>query len=518
MTEIHSRCALHSVLTRFPPEPNGYLHLGHLKAMTFDFDLHSQDSNGACILRMDDTNPEAEKQEYVDSIIEDVLWLGYTPHKITYTSEYFKELYNFAIMLIKKDKAYTDKTDSDKIKDMRHNGIESVYRNMPVEYHLEEFQKMKSGFYKENEIVLRLKIDMRNDNHTLRDPVAYRVKYTPHYKTGTEWIIYPSYDYSHGLVDALENITYSYCTAEFYVRREQYYWPVKELGLVPAEVHEFGRLNVENNVLSKRKIIKLVEEQKVAGFDDPRLLTIKGLKKRGFTPAILKKVISACSLDRDAKNDSLMTVPFIHHCLRDVLDKVAKRAFAVIDPVELIIKQDESCSSYKPINCIHPNHPTNKDLGEHITELGNNVYIERTDFKEVDEKNYYRLAPEKTIRLKYADFVKYSSHTTNENSLIISCFNHVPENPKKIKGVIHWVSKHEAVPAKFELFESLFENDEFNPKSKITLNGYVERYVNHNLNEVFQFERLGFFKFDRMVDGIPVFIRVIELVDKFNTA
>ena len=233
-----------SVITRFPPEPNGYLHLGHLKAMMFDFNKHS---DCQCILRLDDTNPEAEKQHYVDAIIEDVKWLGLKPYKITYTSDYFDQLYIYAIELIKKNKAYVDLSSGIEIKEKRRAGIESIYRNYPIDWQLEQFEKMNNGEYSEDTAVLRLKIDMQNNNHTLRDPIAYRIKNAPHYRTSNKWKIYPSYDYSHGLVDSLENITYSYCIMEFYIRRDQYYWPVKELGLHCAEVEEFGRLNVENN-------------------------------------------------------------------------------------------------------------------------------------------------------------------------------------------------------------------------------------------------------------------------------
>jgi glutaminyl-tRNA synthetase len=501
------------IITRFPPEPNGYLHLGHLKAMSFDFDLHHQ---GKCILRLDDTNPEAEKQEYVDSIIEDVKWLGFNPWKITYTSDYFQQLYDFAIELIKKDKAYVDFSNTELIKEERHKGIESKYRNYPTDFHLAEFNNMKNGIYKESEAVLRLKIDMQNLNHTLRDPIAYRIKFTPHFRTGSSWVIYPSYDYSHGLVDALEYITYSYCTMEFYVRREQYYWPVIQLGLIPAEVHEFGRLNVDNNVLSKRKIIKLIEDKYVDSFDDPRLLTVKGLRRRGFTPDILKKIISTCVTKIMQRSDMTMSQGFIQHCLREVLDVTAKRAFAVLDPIHININDlttDKLCQ--------HPNHPINKELGDHITLLSSDIYIESSDFKEIDEKNYYRLAPGKTVRLKYADFIQYESHKklddlSGTSPIKINTSNIIPPNPKKIKGVIHWVSHKGAVPAKFELFNQLIVDDKYNPESKIIMNGYIENFVAEHLEEIFQFERLGYFKFDRMENDVPIFIRVIELVDKYN--
>lgn len=493
------------IITRFPPEPNGYLHLGHLKAMTYDFNKHP---NCKCILRLDDTNPESEKQEFKDSIIEDVLWLGFTPWKITHTSDYFEQLYNFAIDLIKMDKAYVDFSSPDEIKSMRHDGIESIYRSKTIEWNLEEFKKMSDGHYSENTAVLRLKIDMKNTNHTLRDPIAYRIKFAPHYRTGEKYKIYPSYDYSHGIIDSLENITYSYCTMEFYVRREQYYWTVDQLGLKRAIVHEFGRLNVENNVMSKRKIIELVKNKSVNNFDDPRLLTIRGLKRRGFTPDILQSIISNCSIER---HDMTMSTDLLDHYLREYLDKNAYRVFAVCDPIKLTI-----CDYGDNRECEHPNHPTDKSLGSHKTILSKNIYIENTDFRELDDKDYFRLAPNKTVRLRYADFIKYESHEIKDNNIIISAKNNTPDNPKKIKGIIHWLSDKGSVPARFELFNELYIDGKYNPSSKTVKNGYVESYVMDNLDKMFQFERIGFFKFDRYEDDIPVFIRIVGLVDKYN--
>ena len=350
--------------------------------MRFDFDLH-KGLNDYCILRMDDTNPEAEKQEYVDAIIEDVSWLGYKFKKLTYTSDYFDDLYKFAVILIKNSYAYVDFTSADKIKEMRHNGIESEYRSKSSEFHLNEFEKMKLGYYKENEAVLRLKIDMKNDNHSLRDPIAYRIKYTPHYRTGTKYCIYPSYDYSHGIVDALEEISHSYCTTEFLIRREQYYWPVfklKELGisLNEAIVIEFGRLNIEGVELSKRKIVPLVQNKKITGFDDPRLYTIRGLRRRGFTPEIIKNITSRVNMDR---NESLISKSLIDYELRNYLDKISPRAFAVMEPLKVIV---DDISADKNIECIHPNHPLNKEIGCHNTILSRDLFIENSDFRSED--------------------------------------------------------------------------------------------------------------------------------------
>ena len=448
-----------SIITRFPPEPNGYLHLGHLKAMMFDFSLHP---NCQCILRLDDTNPETERKEYVESIIEDVKWLGYSPWKVTYTSDYFDQLYNYAIDLIKNNKAYVDFSSPDEVKAMRHEGIESIYRSYKPEWHLEQFEKMQKGEFSEDGAVLRLKIDMQNNNHTLRDPIAYRIKNSPHYRTGNKWKVYPSYDYSHGIVDALEEITYSYCTMEFYVRREQYFWPVLALGLKAAEVVEFGRLNMANNVLSKRKIIALVKDGLVDGFEDPRLLTIRGLRRRGFTPQILKNVIEHCSMER---HDTNLEKSLVDYHLRENLNKLSERVFAVIDPIAVnIIDQTE---------IKHCKHSSGNGNSDHETQLSKNIYIEKSDFREVDEKSYYRLAPGKIVRLRYADFIEYVSHNNDE----IIAKNVVPKNPKKIKGVIHWVSKEDSLPAKFELFDDLLIDGNYNKNSKIVKNGYIEKYI-----------------------------------------
>ena len=489
------------IITRFPPEPNGYLHLGHLKAMMFDFNLHE---GCECILRLDDTNPETEKQEYVDNIIKDVEWLGFKPCKITYTSDYFKDLYNFAIDLIKMNLAYVDFTPAKEMREMRHAGIESEYRNKSVEFNLEEFNNMANRVYKEGEAVLRLKIDMKNNNHTLRDPIAYRIKYAHHYRVKDVYCIWPSYDYSHGIVDALEKITHSYCTTEFMVRRDLYYWPVVKLGLVPATVVEFGRLNVEDNVLSKRKILDYIKTEKVSGFDDPRLLTITGLRRRGFTANILKSIVSRVSMER---HDTILTKSWIDHHLRSILDKEAPRCFAVINPIKLIISDENNI-----VECEHLNHPIN-DMGKHKTILSKNLYIETSDFKEVDKKNYHGLAPNKTVRLRYAYFVKCVGFKESE----ITVEKTMPENSKKIKGILHWVSEEDSVEAIFELYDPLLKEGDYNKDSKIVRYGRVEKAVlEFSKDTTFQFERLGYFRIDRYEDEVPVFIRVINLMDKFK--
>lgn len=493
------------IYTRFPPEPNGFLHLGHLKAMMYDFDKHD---NCRCFLRLDDTNPEAEKDEYVNGIIEDVQWLGFTPWKITRTSDYFDQLYNFAIDLIKHNKAYVDKTNPKLISEMRHNGLESIYRNRSIEDNLQDFINMKNGYYNENEAVLRLKIDMQNDNHTLRDPIAYRIKFNNHHSTKNKWCIYPTYDYSHGIVDALENITYSYCTMEFFIRREQYYWPVNELikighNLVPAEVTEFGRFNVKNNHLSKRKFIQLINEGYIDGFDDPRLLTIRGLRRRGFTPEILKQIIRETTTM--ARNETEITEQLINHYLRTYYDNSAIRVFGIINPLKAHI--------VNPIDiiCRHPNHPK-LDLGSHIISLNDKLYIEETDYKEDDDPLYYRFSKNKIVRLKYIDFYR----CINKKEDIIEIEQCKPENPKKIKGIIQWISEEDAIDCIYEHYNSLMNGEKINIESKIIKHGKIEKYVMENLDKPLQLERVGYYKFDRYENNKPVFIKIIELNDKYN--
>jgi glutaminyl-tRNA synthetase len=457
------------IRTRFPPEPNGYLHMGHVKAMLYDFEHHPECE---CILRFDDTNPETERAEFVDSIIEDVAWLGFNPVKITYTSDYFDALYSFAETLIQNGKAYVDFTCPEDIKKERAECKESRWRNLEPEVHLEEFRKMRDGVYEPMHCVLRLKIDMAHENAVMRDPIAYRINKTPHYRTGTTWCIYPSYDYSHGIVDALENITHSYCTSEFYIRRELYMWPIHMLGLIPATVIEFGRLNVEGISLSKRKIIPRVESGELNGYDDPRLFTIRGLRRRGFSPAVLKTLAGISGLDR---HDTILSKDVILHHLRCYLYSTAPKSMAVLDPLTLKIRDGDTEET---------------------------VYIERTDFRDVDSPEYYRLAPGKTIRLRNGPFLKYVSHTATE--IIVEPTT--PPNPKKIKGIIHWVAGNSAVPTIFETY------DDINTESKlIKFKGYTPSNLSHD--SIFQFERMGYFRLDRVEDGKPVFIKIVALND-----
>jgi glutaminyl-tRNA synthetase len=494
------------IYTRFPPEPNGFIHIGHLKAMTYDFNKHE---NCRCILRFDDTNPDKENWDFVNGIKEDVEWLGFTPYKITHTSDYFDILYEYAIILIKNGLAYVDFSTPAQISEYRSLQKESTFRNESIEENLEEFEKMKNGIYNEQDCILRLKIDMNHPNAVMRDPLAYRIKKTPHYKTGKKWCIYPSYDFSHGIVDALENIKYSYCTTEFLIRRELYYWPIEQLNklnsnlnLIPAEVTEFGKLMVENNILSKRNIIKLVDEKVMTGFDDPRLLTIRGLKRRGYTPTILKNIIEFSSMGR---SDQTFSNDMIKYHLRKELDENAVRVFGICKPILLKIEGLTNPNQ----TCLHQNHPKSKET--HDTILTDHIYIESTDFREIDDPDFYRLAPGKTIRLRYGPFIQYVSHTAE----MIICKVVEPEKPKKVKGIIHWVSADPTYSekVKFVLYNDILINGILNNNSKEEYIGYIENYAS-NIKESMQLERVGYFRYDHTNDEKQkVFIRVVELND-----
>lgn len=489
------------IITRFPPEPNGYLHIGHAKSIFINWAQGNQ-----CHLRLDDTNPSAEKAEYVANIKEDLIWLGLDLGQITYTSDYFSQLHEYAKLLISNELAYVDFSTPETIKEERKLGISNEFRTKPIEWHQIEFDKMTQGMYKNSECVLRLKIDMGNVNYTLRDPIAYRINITPHHRTGTTWSIYPSYDYSHGIVDALEKITMSYCTDEFFIRRDQYYWPVNKLielgiNLVPAQVVEYGKLSIANNILSKRNINKLVTDGLVSGHDDPRLLTIRGLRRRGFTPNVIKKIAGCSGFDR---KESVLSTDLIDSFLREELAN-GLRAFAVIDPLTVHVDSLEPFEQ----SSLHPNHPI-LDKGAHQIKLSNRIYIEREDFRQTHDKNFYRYTPENIVRLRYNGFTKVKSWTLDSLE-ITHC---VPPNPKKVKGCIHWISDVDAVPAKFELFTDMAPNGQFDPTSKKESTGYVQSFVMDNLDKLFQFERLGYFKFDRWENSIPVFIRITGLYDR----
>ena len=484
-----------ATITRFPPEPNGFLHIGHCKSLLINYG-----DGKSCHLRLDDTNPSTESELFVTEIISDMKWLGYDPGIITYTSDYFNALYDFACILIKNGHAYVDFSESETIKEERHNGIENVYRAMPPEIHLKEFENMKNKKYAAGEAVLRLKIDMSNCNHTLRDPIAYRINYFPHFKTGETWCIYPSYDYSHGIVDAVENVTISYCTDEFYIRRDLYYWTTTALNklglnLVPANVHEFGKLTVENNTLSKRNIKKLIDNGEVSGYDDPSLLTVRGMRKRGYTPEIIKAIAGCSGL---GKVKTVVSMKLVHHLLISHYNPSAIRCFAVINPIKCVItnlSEEKICS--------HPHIPNSPDHS-HTTVISKELYIENDDFRLEHDDDYYRLSPKnKMVRLKFFDIVKYEN--VIDNIVYVSACN--LKKDKSVKSTIHWLSVKHSVPAKFIFI------DAENPLVKNIYDGFVENYALECGDDiVFEFERIGYFKLlYKDENNVPFYLRIVYL-------
>ena len=484
-----------SSITRFPPEPNGYLHIGHCKSLLINYG-----EGNSCHLRLDDTNPSNESELFVNEIIHDMRWLGYDPGNITHTSDYFDRLFEFACLLIKHGHAYVDFSSPDTIKEERSLGIENRYRTLSPEIHLMEFENMKNKKYVSGEAVLRLKIDMTNVNYTLRDPIAYRINFTPHFKTGETWCIYPSYDYSHGIVDAIENITTSYCTDEFYIRRDLYYWTINTLNslgcaLTPANVHEFGKLTIENNTLSKRNIKKLIEEGSVSGYDDPSLLTVRGMRNRGYTPDIIKAIAKCSGL---GKVKTVVSMKLINHLLITHYNPTAIRCFAVINPIRCIITNLEEEKV-----CSHPHIP-NSPEHYHTTEISREIYIEHDDFKLEHDEDYYRLSPKnKMVRFKFFDIVKYENVV--DDIVYVSACN--LKKDKSVKSTIHWLSVNHSVPAKF-----IFIDIE-NPLLKTVHDGFIEKYVVEcSEDTIFEFERIGYFKLlYKDENNVPYYLRIVYL-------
>lgn len=489
------------IVTRFPPEPNGYLHLGHVKAMFINFE-YAQKNNGICYLRFDDTNPTKEKREYIESIISDVAWMGYTPYKITYTSDYFDKLYELAKELIRRDKAYVCELSPEQIKLDRKNKVESPYRNRPIEDSLRLFEAMRAGDIADGAAVLRLKGDMQSDNPNMRDMVAYRIMKEPHLRTGSKWVIYPTYDYSHCIVDSLENITHSLCSMEFQTRNEVYRWILNSLELYCPPQIEYSRLNVTHTMLSKRKLLNLIEKNVVTGWDDPRLPTIKGLRKRGYTPEALKRFASKIGVSIGT-SDATIKYSLLEECLRQELDIKAPRVMAVIDP--LLVK----IVNYPVVNDVETlEMPRLKDKSpKHAVAFGSELYIDRSDFRLTDEKGYFRLAPGKIVRLKYACPIRCVGYRCNDaNEVIELQVECVKESDikEKIKGTITWVEK-DSIPVEIRTYSHLFPSSmnedipdwmsQINKSSIKICSGRVNRWIRDKAKpyDSFQMERFGYF-------------------------
>ena len=498
------------VHTRFPPEPNGYLHIGHAKSICLNFGL-AKEYNGLCNLRFDDTNPVKEDVEYVDSIKADVEWLGFKwEGEPRYASDYFDALYGYAIELIKKGLAYVDELSPEEMREYRGTltepGKNSPYRDRSVEENLALFERMKNGEFAEGTLSLRAKIDMASPFMVMRDPVIYRIKFATHHQTGDKWCIYPMYDFTHCISDAIERITHSLCTLEFQDNRRLYDWVLENISIERPLPHqyEFSRLNLEGTLTSKRKLLKLVNEGIVDGWNDPRMPTISGLRRRGYTPASLREF---CRRIGVTKQDNVVEYSALESCIRDDLNQNAPRAMAVIDPVRVVIENFEGEEMLTA-----PNHPNRPELGERQLPFTKEIYIDRADFREEANKQYKRLVLGKEVRLRNAYVIKAERVEKDANGEITTIFcTYDPEtlgkNPadgRKVKGVIHWVSSTHNHPAEFRLYERLFtvpnpgaeENIEsvLNPTSLVVKHGFVEQSLgNVEAEKGYQFEREGYF-------------------------
>jgi glutaminyl-tRNA synthetase len=514
------------IRTRFPPEPNGYLHIGHAKSIFLNFGL-AKDFSGACHLRFDDTNPEKENQEYVDSIIENVKWLGFNwnfkkEENLYYASNYFDHMYEAAVLLIKSGFAYVDQQNADEIRENRGTlttpGKDSPWRDHSIEDHLKWFTEMREGKHADGSMVLRAKINMASPNINLRDPAIYRIKKSHHHRTGDAWCIYPMYTFAHPIEDALEGITHSICTLEFEDQRPFYDWllrRLKENGFfsdpLPKQ-YEFARLNLTYVVLSKRRLIELVEKKHVSGWDDPRMPTIVGAKRRGYTPSGFKLFTDRIGV---SKADSWIDYTILEDCMREVLNESAHRRVAVLDPLKLIIN---NFSKNHEEDCFAPNHPKNKDLGKRTIKLTKELWIDREDFMEEPVAKYFRLSPGAQVRLRYGYVIKCTDFEKDANGKIIKIFcDYLPDTKSgtpgadaiKVKGNIHWLSCKYAVTAKVNLYDRLFKEthpgdnnnyiDDLNPNSLTTKEIKIEENLSKILpGDQYQFERHGYFIADNL--------------------
>ncbi|HHP0483966.1 TPA: glutamine--tRNA ligase [Vibrio harveyi] len=522
-----------SVHTRFPPEPNGYLHIGHAKSICLNFGI-AQDYQGQCNLRFDDTNPEKEDIEYVESIKKDVNWLGFKwDGEVCYSSNYFDKLYEYAIELINKGLAYVDELSPEQIREYRGTltapGKPSPYRDRPIEENLALFEKMRAGEFEEGKACLRAKIDMGSSFMVMRDPVIYRVRFATHHQTGDKWCIYPMYDFTHCISDALEGITHSICTLEFMDNRRLYDWVLDNITIdCRPHQYEFSRLNLEYTVMSKRKLNQLVTEKLVDGWDDPRIPTVSGLRRRGFTSASIREF---CKRIGVTKQENMIEFGSLESCIRDDLNENAPRAMAVLDPVKIVIENFEAGAVETLTVANHPNKP---EMGEREVPFTREVWIEREDFREEANKKYKRLVLGKEVRLRGAYVIKAERIEKDAEGNITTIFctydaetlGKNPADGRKVKGVIHWVSADKALPAEIRMYDRLFTvpnpaaADDFaatiNPESLVVLNGFVEpSLVNAEAETGYQFERMGYFCADSKDSSAEnlVFNRTVGLRD-----
>ena len=528
--------AVKQIHTRFPPEPNGYLHIGHAKSICLNFGLAKR-YGGLCNLRFDDTNPVKEDVEYVDSIKEDVNWLGFQWAEEHYASDYFEQLYDWAVELIRKGKAYVDDQSQEEIRLNRGTvtvpGKESPWRNRSVEENLDLFARMRAGEFADGEKVLRAKIDMAHPNMLLRDPIMYRILHSEHHRTGDKWCIYPMYDYAHGQSDSIEGITHSICTLEFDVHRPLYDWFIQQLGIFESHQYEFARLNLTYTMMSKRKLLQCVQEGIVMGWDDPRMPTICGLRRRGYTPESIRMFADKVGV---AKRDNVIDLGLLEFCVREDLNKRAERRMAVLNPIKVVITNYPEGET-EMISCV--NNPEDESAGHREVPFSREVYIERDDFMEVPPKKYFRLSPGNEVRLRYAYLIRCNEVVKNEQGEIVELrCTYDPmskggqsSDGRKVKGVIHWVSAPHAKEAEIRLFDRLFTReslddieagktfkDYLNPASLTVVKGYVEPSLAGTApGSKYQFERIGYFCADKdsSVEK-PVFNRTVTLKDSWS--
>lgn len=529
------------VHTRFPPEPNGYLHIGHAKSICLNFGL-ARDYGGKTNLRFDDTNPTKEEVEYVDSIQEDIKWLGFEPDNVFYASDYFDQLYEWALQLINEGKAYVDELSADEMRAYRGTlktpGKNSPYRDRPIEENLELFTKMKAGEFPDGAMVLRAKIDMSSPNISLRDPVMYRILHAHHHRTGDKWCIYPMYDWAHGQSDSIEGVTHSVCTLEFENNRPLYDWFVNTLGIYAPQQIEFARLKLTYMMTSKRKLKKLVDAGVVKGWDDPRMPTLSGMRRRGFTPESIRNFCDAVGV---ARANGVVEYAMLEHALRDHLNQITPRAFAVLDPIKVVITNYPE-GQVEEIEV--PTYPQDKENGEtHVVPFSREIYIDREDFMEVPVPKYHRLSPGKEVRLMRAYLVTCTDVIKDADGNIteLHC-SYDPEtvggnapDGRKVKGTLHWVSAQHAVPVEIRNYEHLFtaENPSAAPEGSSAEDGWTANVRENSLSistayvepelaeakpgEKFQFQRHGYYTVDPdSTPDNPVFNRTIGLRDTWG--
>lgn len=525
------------VHTRFPPEPNGYLHIGHAKSICLNFGI-AQEFTGKCNLRFDDTNPVKEDTEYVDSIKEDVEWLGFQwegePH---YASDYFEQLYALAVKLIELDKAYVDELTPEEIRatrgTLKEPGKESPFRNRPVEESLDLFKRMRDGEFEDGRYVVRAKVDMASPNIIMRDPTIYRIRHAHHHRTGDKWCVYPMYDFTHCISDSIEGITHSICTLEFENNREIYDWVLETLGLYRPQQIEFARLQLAYTILSKRKLIQLVQEKHVSGWDDPRMPTLSGFRRRGYTPEAIRNFCSKIGVARVA--DSLVDFGMLDFCVREHLNEITPRLMAVLNPIKVTITNyPEGQVEYFDA----PLHPEDKDYGTRSIAFSRTLYIEQDDFRLEAPRKYHRLAPNQEVRLRYAYYITCTDVVRDENGEVVEILcTYDPETKggtspdgRKVKGTIHWLSQNEAKEVTVNLYEQLFtlENpsnipedkdflDFINHDSVKTISAYAEPHaLTYKPYDKMQFERLAYFCVDKeSTTEKPVFNRIVTLKDSW---